>query len=57
MIGAPRRSANWVSSSVALSAPRPARIAVFLPAFRISAARRKSSLEGNPARRAKAAVL
>ena len=45
-IGAPSRSAIAASSSRAPSAPRPARIATFLPAFRIvgRAARARSSV-------------
>jgi hypothetical protein len=38
MMGAPSVSASWISSSVQSSAPRPARIAIFLPALRTSAA-------------------
>ena len=45
-IGAPRISAISSSSRAAPSAPRPARIATFLPALRMSAARRSASSVG-----------
>ena len=46
MMGALRRSATASSSSPARSAPRPARMAVRVPAFRTSAAFRRSASAG-----------
>jgi hypothetical protein len=43
---APRSSAVSMSSSVACSAPAPARMATFLPALRISAAFSSAELSG-----------
>jgi hypothetical protein len=51
--GAPKTSAVFNSSSVAPSAPRPARIATLVPAFKTSAARRRSLSSGSRALRAK----
>ena len=48
-IGASSFSAVCSNSSVALSAPLPAKIATRFPAFRISAARRRSASFGSRA--------